>query len=79
MVEKSKQVAVDKTQKNFKKQAHKNINNVLSQIANDTRLNNIFQCTFPEFIFRNHMPHKNEAILGKSMSDETLGTYLNFY
>ena len=26
--------------------------------------------TFPEFIFRNHMSHENEAILRKSISDE---------
>ena len=28
------------------------------------------QYTFPEFIFRNHMSHENEAILRKSISDE---------
>ena len=47
---------------------------------------NIYQkekYTFPEFIFRNHMSHENEAILRKSTSDEkkwgeTLETYLKF-
>ena len=28
------------------------------------------QYIFPEFIFRNHMSHKNEATLRKSISDE---------
>ena len=37
----------------------------------------------PEFIFRNHMSHENDAILRKSTSDErkwgeTLGAYLKF-